>query len=108
MTVFIGLKDFPGILIKLFQECGFYYHSACNDLERSVVAMQRTKALGLLHKQIKKDSSMCRQGIADYIITMRKPGDNQNLIAHTNETFPVEKCSSMQVRYGWILNNQIH
>ena len=88
---FIGLKDFPGILIKLFQECGFYYHSRVTIWKDPVVAMQRTKALGLLHKQIKKDSSMCRQGIADYIITMRKPGDNQNLIAHTNETFPVEK-----------------
>lgn len=52
--------------------------------------MQRTKALGLLHKQIKKDSAMCRQGIADYIITMRKPGENQEPIQHTNETFPVE------------------
>ena len=53
--------------------------------------MQRTKALGLLHKQIKKDSAMCRQGIADYIITLRKPGENKERISHTNETFPVEK-----------------
>jgi DNA modification methylase len=88
---FIGLKDFPGILIKLFQDCGFYYHSRVTIWKDPVVAMQRTKALGLLHKQIKKDSAMCRQGIADYIITMRKPGDNPEPIAHTNESFPVEK-----------------
>lgn len=53
--------------------------------------MQRTKALGLLHKQIKKDSSMCRQGIADYIITFRKNGENPERVSHTDETFPVAK-----------------
>ena len=52
--------------------------------------MQRTKALGLLHKQIKKDSSMCRQGIPDFLITMRKPGENPERIEHTNENFPVD------------------
>ena len=88
---FIGLKDFPGTLIKLFSECGFIYHSRVTIWKDPVVAMQRTKALGLLHKQIKKDSAMCRQGIADYIITMRKPGDNPDPITHTNESFPVEK-----------------
>lgn len=88
---FIGLRDFPGILIKLFQDCGFYYHSRVTIWKDPVVAMQRTKALGLLHKQIKKDSAMCRQGIADYIITMRKPGENPDPITHTNETFSVDK-----------------
>lgn len=88
---FIGLKDFPGILIKLFQEQGFIYHSRVTIWKDPVVAMQRTKALGLLHKQIKKDSTMCRQGIADYIITMRKPGENEKRVTHTNETFPVDK-----------------
>lgn len=51
--------------------------------------MQRTKALGLLHKQIKKDSAMSRQGIPDYIVTMRKPGENPERITHTDESFPV-------------------
>lgn len=87
---FIGLKDFPGMLIKLFQDSDFIYHSRVTIWKDPVVAMQRTKALGLLHKQIKKDSAMCRQGIADYIITMRKSGENPNPITHTNETFPVE------------------
>lgn len=53
-----------------------------------VTEMQRTKALGLLHKQIKKDSAMNRQGIPDYILTMRKPGDNPERVTHTDETFP--------------------
>ena len=88
---FIGLKDFPGKLIKVFEKVGFIYHSRVTIWKDPVVAMQRTKALGLLHKQIKKDSAMCRQGIADYIITLRKPGENKKRISHTNETFPVEK-----------------
>lgn len=88
---FIGLKDFPGNIIRVFEKAGFIYHSRVTIWKDPVVAMQRTKALGLLHKQIKKDSAMCRQGIADYLVTFRKPGDNTKPIKHTNETFPVEK-----------------
>ena len=88
---FIGLEDFPGQLIKMMQDAGFIYHSRVTIWKDPVVAMQRTKALGLMHKQIKKDSAMCRQGIADYIITFRKDGENPERIEHTNETFPVSK-----------------
>lgn len=87
---FIGITDFRGELIKLFQDCGFIYHSEVCIWKDPVIAMQRTKALGLLHKQIKKDSAMCRQGIPDYLVTMRKPGDNPERIEHTNESFPVQ------------------
>ena len=87
---FIGIIDFRGELIRLFEECGFIYHSEVCIWKDPVIAMQRTKALGLLHKQIKKDSAMCRQGIADYLVTMRKPGDNPEKITHTNESFPVQ------------------
>lgn len=86
----IGLKDFRGHLIKLFQDNGFIYHSEVTIWKNPVTEMQRTKALGLLHKQIKKDSSMSRQGIPDYIVTMRKPGDNPEKITHTMESFPVD------------------
>lgn len=86
---FIGIDDFRGDLIRLFQDAGFVYHSEVCIWKDPVIAMQRTKALGLLHKQIKKDSAMCRQGIPDYLVTMRKPGDNSQRITHTNETFPV-------------------
>ena len=87
---FIGIKDFRGQLIKAFQDEGFIYHSEVCIWKDPVVAMQRTKALGLLHKQIKKDSSMSRQGIPDYLVTMRKPGDNPERVTHTNESFPVD------------------
>lgn len=86
----IGLKDFRGDLIKLFTDEGFIFHSEVCIWKNPVTEMQRTKALGLLHKQIKKDSSMSRQGIPDYVVTMRKPGENPEPIEHTNETFPVD------------------
>lgn len=85
----IGLRDFRGYLIRLFIESEWIYHSEVCIWKDPVVAMQRTKALGLLHKQLKKDSAMCRQGIPDYLVTMRKPGENTERITHTNETFPV-------------------
>ena len=88
---FIGLQDFPGQLIRMFTDCGFIYHSRVTIWKDPVVAMQRTKARGLLHKQLKKDSSMGRQGIADYIVTLRKPGENPERITHTDNTFPVSK-----------------
>jgi hypothetical protein len=69
---------------------GWIYHSEVCIWKDPVTAMQRTKALGLLHKQIKKDSCMSRQGIADYLVTLRKPGDNPEPVAHTGEQFPVE------------------
>lgn len=88
---FIGIEDFRGLLIKLFQDIGFIYHSEVCIWKDPVIAMQRTKALGLLHKQLKKDSCMSRQGIPDYLVTMRKPGDNLERCEHTNESFPVSK-----------------
>jgi len=87
---FIGISDFRGDLIRIFQDAGFIYHSEVCIWKDPVVAMQRTKALGLLHKTIKKDSSMSRQGIPDYLVTMRKPGINKNPISHNAEEFPVD------------------
>ena len=86
----IVLKDFPSIIRQIFEDCGFIYHSKVTIWKNPVTEMQRTKALGLLHKQIRKDSAMNRQGIPDYIVTMRKPGDNPERISHTHETFPVD------------------
>lgn len=78
----IGLKDFPGELIRMFSEAGFIYHSKVTIWKDPLVEATRTKALGLLHKQICKDSSMCRQGLPDYLVTLRKLGENPELIAH--------------------------
>lgn len=78
---FIGIRDFRGDLIRAFQSEGFIYHSEVCIWKNPVVAMQRTKALGLLHKQVCKDSSMSRQGLPDYLVVMRKPGENQGRIS---------------------------
>lgn len=86
---FIGIRDFRGDLIREFQSVGFIYHAEVCIWKNPVVAMQRTKALGLLHKQLKKDSCMSRIGIPDYIVIMRKPGENPEPVTHTNETYPV-------------------
>lgn len=87
---FIGIEDFRGELIRAFQAAGFLYHSEVCIWKDPVIAMQRTKALGLLHKQLKKDSCMSRQGIPDYLVVMRKPGENPERVTHTNESFPVD------------------
>lgn len=73
---FIGLRDFRGDIIKAHQDVGFHFHSEVVIRKDPVSAMQRTKAIGLLHKQIKKDSTISRMAVPDYIVTMRKPGDN--------------------------------
>jgi DNA modification methylase len=86
---YIGLRDFRGDVIRAFQEVGFIYHSEVCIWKDPVIAMQRTKALGLLHKQIKKDSAMSRQGIPDYLVTFRKNDINPEPISHTAESFPV-------------------
>lgn len=79
---FIGLKDFPGELTRLFTEIGFIYHSKVCIWKDPLLQATRTHTLGLLHKQIVKDSSMCQQGLPDYLITFRKPGENMKPIAH--------------------------
>jgi hypothetical protein len=86
---YIGIRDFRGDVIRSFQAAGFIFHSEVAIWKNPVIAMQRTKALGLLHKQIRKDSAMSRNGINDYLITFRKPGENTQPISHTHETFPV-------------------
>lgn len=75
---YIGLRDFSGMILKAFQDAGFIYHSRVTIWKDPVVEMQRTKALGLLHKQVKKDSSMSRVGIPDYLMIFRKPGEHKH------------------------------
>lgn len=86
----IGITDFRGLLIRMFQEAGWIFHSEVCIWKDPVTAMQRTKALGLLYKQLRKDSAMSRQGIPDYLVTMRKPGVNPDPVTKTPESFPVQ------------------
>lgn len=88
---FIGLTDFRGDIIRAYQKAGFIFHSEVCIWKDPVTAMQRTKALGLLYKQLRKDSCMSRQGISDYVVVMRKPGVNLHPVTKTEDSFPVER-----------------
>lgn len=101
---FIGLRDFSGMILRAFEDAGFIYASRVTIWKDPVVEMQRTKALGLLHKQVKKDSTMSRVGIPDYVMIFRKDGERKNPV--TNTDLPVDlwqKYASpvwMDIDYG--------
>lgn len=101
---FIGLRDFSGMILRAFEDAGFIYASRVTIWKDPVVEMQRTKALGLLHKQVKKDSTMSRVGIPDYVMIFRKDGDRTDPV--TNTGIPVDlwqKYASpvwMDIDYG--------
>lgn len=88
---YIGLKDFRGELIRAFQREGFIYASEVCIWKDPVTSMQRTKALGLLHKTVRNNASMSRQGIPDYLVTMRAPGEPDERVTHDPADYPVEK-----------------
>lgn len=78
---YLGICDFRGDMIRTFERHGWIFHSEVCVWKDPVTQMQRTKSLGLLHKQVCKDSCLSRQGIPDYVVTMRKPGDNPQPVA---------------------------
>lgn len=81
---YIGMKDFRGDLIRAFQKYGFIYHSETCIWKDPLVAATRTKTIRLMHKQLCKDSSVSGAGIPDYLVAMKKPGENLEPIAHEN------------------------
>lgn len=88
---FIGLKDFRGDLIRAFKAKGFIHHAEVVIWKDPVTQMQRTKALGLLHKTVRENACMSRQGLPDYLITMRAPGEMVDRVKHTHENYPVSE-----------------
>lgn len=88
---YIGLSDFRGELIRAFQRHDFIFHSEVVIWKDPVTAMQRTKALGLLHKTVRENSSMARQGVPDYLVTVRMPGDSEVRVKHDAREYPVDK-----------------
>lgn len=101
---FIGLRDFSGMILKSFESAGFIYHSRITIWKDPVVEMQRTKALGLLHKQVKKDSTMSRVGIPDYVMIFRKDGERVSPVTNTDLSVDMwQKYASpvwMDIDYG--------
>lgn len=97
----IGLRDFSGEIIRAMEDAGFVLHCRVTIWKDPVTAMQRTKSIGLLYKQLRKDSAMSRQGYPDYLITFYKPGDNPERIAHTSDQFPVAADRNERGNAGW-------
>jgi DNA modification methylase len=85
----VGIKDFSGDIIRIHQEAGWILHSRRTIWKSPVTEMARTKHVGLLYKQLQKDSAKSRGGMPDYLLTFVKPGDNANPIGHTPENFPL-------------------
>ena len=104
---YIGLRDFSGMILEAFQEVGFIYHSRVTIWKNPVTEMQRTKALGLLHKQVKKDAAMSRVGIPDYLMVFRKEGEHEHPVLCDISVDTWQKYASpvwMDIDYSKTLN----
>ena len=104
---FIGLRDFSGMILQAFEDVGFVYHSRVTIWKNPVTEMQRTKALGLLHKQVKKDAAMSRVGIPDYLMIFRKEGEHDHPVHCDISVDTWQKWASpvwMDIDYGNTLN----
>lgn len=104
---YIGLRDFSNMIRDTFETEGFIYHSRVTIWKDPVVEMQRTKALGLLHKQVKKDSTMSRVGLPDYILVFRKDGERENPVKCDISVDTWQKYASpvwMDINYSNTLN----
>ena len=102
---YIGLQDFSGDLIKAHTDAGMIYHGRTTIWKDPVVEMQRTKALGLLYKQIRKDSSMNRVGMPDYMLFFRAPGDNPDRIEHAA---PGDTAAALPIAKKWLAEMNRH
>lgn len=106
---FIGLRDFSGLILEEMAKAGFIYHCRITIWKNPVTEMQRTKALGLLHKQVKKDSTMSRVGIPDYVLVFRKDGERSEPVQCKISVDTWQKYASpvwMDIDYGDTLNVQ--
>ena len=87
---YIGFQDFSGEIIRQFWKHGFTLHSRITIWKSPVTEMQRTKAHGLLHKTLCKDSSASRVGAPDYLLVFRAPGENPKPITKDKDAFTVD------------------
>jgi len=104
---YIGLRDFSNFIRQAFEDVGFIYHSRVTIWKNPVTEMQRTKALGLLHKQVKKDAAMSRVGLPDYLLIFRKPGEHEHPVKCDINVDTWQKFASpvwMDIDYSNTLN----
>lgn len=102
---YIGLQDFSGDLIKAHTDAGLIYHGRVTIWKDPVVEMQRTKALGLLYKQIRKDSTMNRVGMPDYMLFFRAPGENPDRVEHCA---PGDEKERIKIAKAWLAEMHRH
>jgi DNA modification methylase len=92
---YIGLKDYRGRVIQLFEEEGWTFAGEVTIEKNPQIQAVRNKERGLLFKSLAQDSSVMRMALADYLLTFRKPGDN-----------PIPIRAGMSPKYnpggGWI------
>jgi hypothetical protein len=90
-----GLRDFPGDLIRVHESAGWKYHSRCTVWKCPVTEMQRTKAHGLLYKQLRADSTFSRMGLAEYVLYFRKWASDEDPlvvpVTHTERSFTLNQ-----------------
>lgn len=109
----VGIKDFSGEIISAHEKAGWIYHGRRTIWKCPVVEMTRTKHVGLLYKQLQKDSSKSRGGMPDYLLTFIKPGENAAPIKHTPQDFPLDQWQEwaspvwMSVNQSNVLNVQM-
>lgn len=90
----VGIYDMPGDIIRAHEAAGWTYHSRICVWKCPVVEMTRTKALGLLYKQLQKDSTRSRQGLPDYVLVFRKTPEDESQadkVGQDAREFPVEQ-----------------
>lgn len=87
----IGIKDFSGQIIAAHEAAGWMLHGRRTIWKCPVTEMTRTKHVGLLYKQLQKDSAKSRGGMPDYLLTFMKPGENAEPISHTPHDFPLDQ-----------------
>lgn len=87
----IGINPLSDLLSEVHRRIGWILHSRVTIWKCPVVEATRTKALGLLHKQLLKDSAMSRTGMADYLLVFRTPGENAVAVGRQAAEFPVER-----------------
>lgn len=101
-----GLYDFPGDIIRHFEAAGWQFHSRLTIWKDPVIEMQRTKAHGLLYKQLRKDSTFSRQGMAEYMLMFRRwceEGEEADPVTHTRDEFPLEQWQEWASPIWWTI-----
>lgn len=84
---YMGIKRFSSKIADIFEGEDMFLHSEFTVWKDPLLAAVRTKALGLAHKQVTKDMSMIRMGLADKVLVFKKKGDNETPIQLADKRF---------------------